>query len=94
MPDLDRVIAGLRCRDLLPQLPDYVDGELSAEVVGRFHLVGLADLPPVLPPQRIAGDREQPSPRRARAAIRRGTPPGRHKAFLKRILCVIGSGLE
>ncbi len=42
MPDLDRVIAGLRCRDLLTQLPDYVDGELNAEVVGRVdaHLRG------------------------------------------------------
>ncbi len=42
MPDIDRVIAGLRCRDLLSQLPDYVDGELSAEVVGRVdaHLRG------------------------------------------------------
>ena len=27
MPDIDRVIAGLRCRDLLSQLPDYVDGD-------------------------------------------------------------------
>ena len=42
MPDIDRVVAGLRCRDLLTQLPDYVDGELSAEVVGRVdaHLRG------------------------------------------------------
>ena len=35
MPDLDRVIAGLRCRDLLTRLADYVDGELSAKDVGR-----------------------------------------------------------
>ncbi len=42
MPDLDRMIAGLRCRDLLSLLSDYVDGELSAEVVGRVdaHLQG------------------------------------------------------
>ncbi len=42
MPDLDRVIAGLRCRDLLPQLSDYVDGKLSAKEVGRVdaHLQG------------------------------------------------------
>ncbi len=34
MPDLFRMIAGLRCRDLLSLLTDYVDGELSTEVVG------------------------------------------------------------
>lgn len=42
MPDPNRVIAGLRCRDLLSVLPDYVDGELSAPEVGRVdaHLRG------------------------------------------------------
>ena len=42
MPDLNRTIAGLRCRDLLSQLADYVDGELSAEQIGRVdgHLRG------------------------------------------------------
>ena len=35
MPDLDRMIAGLRCRDLLTRLADYVDGDLSAKDVGR-----------------------------------------------------------
>ncbi len=42
MADLDRVIAGLRCRDLLSLLTDYVDGELSATEVGRVdaHLGG------------------------------------------------------
>ncbi len=42
MPDLDRVIAGLRCRDLLSQLRDYVDGELGSKDVGRVdaHLRG------------------------------------------------------
>ncbi len=35
MPDLDRVIAGLRCRDLLTLLADYIDRELSAKDVGR-----------------------------------------------------------
>lgn len=37
MPDLDRMIAGLRCRDLLMRLADYVDGELSATDVGRVN---------------------------------------------------------
>lgn len=32
MPDLDRVVAGLRCRDVLDLLADYVDGELDASV--------------------------------------------------------------
>jgi anti-sigma factor RsiW len=42
MPDLNRVIAGLRCRDLLLVLTDYVDGELSAREVGQVdaHLRG------------------------------------------------------
>ncbi len=29
MPDLDRVIAGLRCRDVLADLSDFLDGLLS-----------------------------------------------------------------
>ncbi len=42
MPDLDRMIAGLRCRDLLSLVTDYVDGELSAKGVGEVdaHLRG------------------------------------------------------
>ena len=42
MPDLYRMIAGLRCRDLLLLITDYVDGELSAKEVGRVdaHLRG------------------------------------------------------
>ena len=42
MPDIDRMIAGLRCRDLLSVLSDYVDGELSAQDVGQVdaHLRG------------------------------------------------------
>ena len=44
MPDLDRMIAGLRCRDLLTLLADYVDGELSPQEVERVdaHLQGCA----------------------------------------------------
>lgn len=44
MPDLDRTIAGLRCRDLLTLLTDYVDGDLAAEVVANVnaHLTGCA----------------------------------------------------
>ncbi len=42
MPDLFRMIAGLRCRDLLSLITDYVDGELGAKEVGRVdaHLRG------------------------------------------------------
>ena len=32
-PDLNRVVAGLRCLDVLDLLPDYVDGELRAGTV-------------------------------------------------------------
>ncbi|MDX1646104.1 MAG: zf-HC2 domain-containing protein [Longimicrobiales bacterium] len=35
MPDLDRRIAGLRCRDVLEVLGDYVDGDLEEETVQR-----------------------------------------------------------
>ena len=42
MPDLDRVVAGLRCRDLLSRLPDFVGGNLNAtEMEGLLrHLSG------------------------------------------------------
>ena len=42
MTDLDRVVGGLRCRDVLELLPDFVDGELSAELLARVqaHLGG------------------------------------------------------
>jgi anti-sigma factor RsiW len=35
MPDLDRIVAGLRCRDVLAMLADYVDGDLRAADVAR-----------------------------------------------------------
>ena len=37
MADLDRRIAGLRCRDVLALLGDYVDDELDQETVDRIH---------------------------------------------------------
>ncbi len=42
MPDLFRMIAGLRCRDLLSLITDYVDGALGAQQLGRVdaHLRG------------------------------------------------------
>ncbi|MEQ8330398.1 MAG: zf-HC2 domain-containing protein [Longimicrobiales bacterium] len=42
MPDLDRMVGGLRCRDVLELLPEFVDGGLSMEVLGRVteHLNG------------------------------------------------------
>lgn len=42
MPDLDRVVAGLSCREVLDLLADYVDDGLSPETVGRVraHLEG------------------------------------------------------
>ena len=42
MPDINRMIAGLRCRDLLSLLTDYVDGALGAKQLGRVdaHLRG------------------------------------------------------
>lgn len=42
MADLDRVVGGLRCRDVLELLPDFVDGELSDAVLARVtaHLRG------------------------------------------------------
>ena len=40
--DLDRRIAGVRCRDLLEWLSDYVEGDLAAETRARVdgHLHG------------------------------------------------------
>ncbi len=32
MSDLDRVVAGLRCRDVLDLLGDYVDGDLAPNI--------------------------------------------------------------
>lgn len=42
MPDLDRLVGGLRCRDVLALLPEFVDGGLSDDVLGRVrrHLNG------------------------------------------------------
>ena len=42
MPDMDRIVAGLRCRDLLTLLTDYVDGDLTEGEAGRVdqHLEG------------------------------------------------------
>lgn len=36
MPDLDRRVAGLRCRDVLADLSEYLDGTLSAERVAAI----------------------------------------------------------
>lgn len=35
MPDLDRLVGGLRCREVLAALPDYVDGTLDPETLRR-----------------------------------------------------------
>jgi anti-sigma factor RsiW len=42
MPDLDRLVAGLRCRDVLNLLADFVDGELGSASLARVkaHLSG------------------------------------------------------
>lgn len=42
MPQPDRVVAGLACRDVLADLSAYLDGELPAERVSRIqaHLAG------------------------------------------------------
>lgn len=42
MSDLDRVVAGLRCREVLALLADYVDGELDGPTTDRVneHLRG------------------------------------------------------
>lgn len=36
MPDLDRLVAGLRCRDVLADLSEYLDGNLGAERVAAI----------------------------------------------------------
>lgn len=42
MSDLDREVAGIRCREVLEQLSSYLDGELSQEDARRIdsHLMG------------------------------------------------------
>lgn len=35
MADLERLVAGLRCREVLEKLSDYLDGELSAGQVAQ-----------------------------------------------------------
>ncbi len=42
MTDLDREVAGIRCREVLEQLSSYLDGELTGEAVRRIedHLMG------------------------------------------------------
>lgn len=42
MPDLDRVVAGLRCRDVLASLSEFLDGTLAADRVTAIqaHLEG------------------------------------------------------
>jgi len=35
MADLDRMVAGLRCQEVLERLSEYLDGELSAPEVAR-----------------------------------------------------------
>lgn len=42
MSELDRMMGGLRCRDVLGVLGDYVDGELPERVAGKVeaHLRG------------------------------------------------------
>ncbi len=37
MPDLDREIGGLTCRDVLAHLSEYLDGELDDATVARVH---------------------------------------------------------
>ncbi len=37
MPTLDREIAGIRCREILAELSDYVDGFLPEERVAQIH---------------------------------------------------------
>jgi anti-sigma factor RsiW len=36
MTDLDRVVAGLRCRDVLDDLSEFIDGTLSADRLGQI----------------------------------------------------------
>lgn len=42
MPDLDRLVAGLRCRDVLADLSEFLDGTLDTERVAAIqaHLAG------------------------------------------------------
>ena len=42
MPDLDRLVAGLRCRDVLADLSEFLDGNLAPERVTAIqaHLAG------------------------------------------------------
>lgn len=42
MPDLDRDVAGIRCREVLAHLSDYLDGELDDDTRARIeeHLHG------------------------------------------------------
>lgn len=42
MSDLDREVAGVRCRDVLEQLSSYLDGDLTEEEARRIdnHLMG------------------------------------------------------
>jgi anti-sigma factor RsiW len=37
MPDLNRVVAGLRCRDVLEDLSELLDGALPPERVAAIH---------------------------------------------------------
>jgi predicted anti-sigma-YlaC factor YlaD len=36
MADLDRMVAGIRCREVLGHLSDYLDGEVTLEVRERI----------------------------------------------------------
>lgn len=36
MPDLNRLVAGMRCREVLALLADYMDGELSPDTRERL----------------------------------------------------------
>jgi len=42
MSDLDRSVAGIRCREVLAALSDYLDGEVTRDVAERIeaHLAG------------------------------------------------------
>jgi anti-sigma factor RsiW len=37
MPDLNRLVAGLRCRDVLEDLSEFLDGGLPPERVAAIH---------------------------------------------------------
>jgi anti-sigma factor RsiW len=80
MPDLDRVVGGLRCRDVLDLLSDFVDGELDTVTLARVnaHLDGCdtcekfgADYAALVAQLRAGGTRLEASPGvRARLARR------------------------